>query len=181
MLGLMGGHRGAEDGPHPLPGHGRRPSRLRRLQTRVEHEVDTRSARVGVWFLRRTKGAVARPWHRRVLVLTTTGRRTGLERVVPLQYFPDGASMVVVAANSGLPSPPGWYFNLTADPDAEVEVDGRRQCVRAEVLSPEAAAAFWPRVLHAAPDYARYPRRTSRRIPLVRLVPGRGTDRGPEV
>jgi deazaflavin-dependent oxidoreductase (nitroreductase family) len=79
--------------------------------------------------------------------------------------------MIVVAANSGLPSPPGWYFNLTADPRARVEVGGRRLAVRAEELSAEEAAAFWPRVLQAAPDYARYPRRTSRPIPLLRLVP----------
>lgn len=79
--------------------------------------------------------------------------------------------MIVVAANSGLPSPPGWYFNLTAEPRALVEVGGRKLDVRAEELSADEAAAFWPRVLQVAPDYARYPRRTSRRIPLIRLVP----------
>jgi hypothetical protein len=50
-------------------------------------------------------------------------------------------------------------------------VMGRTLAVRAEQLSTEEAAAFWPRVLQAAPDYARYPRRTSRAIPLMRLVP----------
>jgi len=142
-----------------------------RLKTRLEHEVDTRSVGLGAWLLRRTKGRVARAWGRRVLVLTTTGRRSGRTRVVPLQYFPDGDRMVVVAANSGLPAPPGWYFNLTSTPVARVEVDGRSLRVRAEELSDAEAAAFWPRVLQAAPDYARYPRRTSRRIPMVRLVP----------
>jgi hypothetical protein len=63
------------------------------------------------------------------------------------------------------------YFNLTADPRAWVEIGGRRLAVRAEELPAEEAAAFWPRVLQVAPDYARYPRRTSRRIPLLRLVP----------
>ncbi|HEU4898843.1 MAG TPA: nitroreductase/quinone reductase family protein [Actinomycetota bacterium] len=142
-----------------------------RIRTRLEHEVDTRSARLGVGLLRLTKGRIARLWRRQVLVLTTRGRRSGRERTVPLQYFPDGENLIVVAANSGLPSPPGWYFNLTADPRARVEVGGRRLAVRAEELSAEEAAAFWPRVLRAAPDYARYPRRTSRRIPLLRLVP----------
>jgi deazaflavin-dependent oxidoreductase (nitroreductase family) len=142
-----------------------------RIKTRIEHLVDTRSARLGAGLLRLTRGRIARLWRRRVLVLTTRGRRSGKERTVPLQYFPDGEAMVVVAANSGLASPPGWYFNLTADPRAQVEIEGRRLAVRAEELSAEAAAAFWPRVLRAAPDYARYPRRTSRRIPLLRLVP----------
>jgi F420H(2)-dependent quinone reductase len=84
--------------------------------------------------------------------------------------------MIVVAANSGLPSPPGWYFNLRADPLVRVEVGDRTLQARAEELSAEEAAAFWPRVLQLAPDYARYPRRTGRRIPLIRLVPiGPGT------
>ena len=141
------------------------------IRTRLEHEVDTRSARLGVGLLRLTKGRIARLWRRQALVLTTRGRRSGKDRAVPLQYFPDGENMIVVAANSGLPSPPGWYFNLTANPRARVEVAGRTLAVRAEELSAEEAAAFWPHVLHAAPDYARYPRRTSRRIPLLRLVP----------
>jgi deazaflavin-dependent oxidoreductase (nitroreductase family) len=137
----------------PVPG-------VERIKTYIEHEVDASSARLGVWLLRRTKGRLAALWHRQALVLTTRGRRSGLLRVVPLQFFPDGDYMIVVATNSGLPAPPGWYFNLTADPRA-----------RAEELSADEAADFWPRVLEAAPDYARYPKRTSRRIPLIRLIP----------
>lgn len=90
---------------------------------------------------------------------------------MPLQFFPAGDQMVVVAANSGLSSPPGWYLNLTAHPSGPVEVLDRTLAVRAEELSAAEAAAFLPRVLEAAPDYARYPQRTSRRIPLVRLIP----------
>ena len=151
-------------GAQPLP-------RIERIKIRIEHEVDTRSVGVGAWLLRRTKGRVVRLWHRQALVLTTRGRKSGLDRTVPLQFFPDGESMIVVAANSGLPSPPGWYFNLTADPRARVEVAGRTLRVRAEELAVDEAAAFWPRVLDTAPDYAKYPKRTSRRIPLIRLVP----------
>jgi deazaflavin-dependent oxidoreductase (nitroreductase family) len=142
-----------------------------RLAMRVEHEVDTRSVGFAAWLYRLTRGRIARLWQRRVLLLTTRGRRSGRARTVPLQFFPDGDRMIVVAANSGLPSPPAWYFNLTAEPRARVEVMGRTLAVRAEELSEEEAAAFWPRVLQAAPDYARYPKRTSRRIPLMRLVP----------
>ncbi|GAA4288307.1 nitroreductase/quinone reductase family protein [Georgenia daeguensis] len=140
-------------------------------RTRLEHVVDTRSAGLAVWLLRRTRGRLARLWRRRALVLVTRGRRSGRSRAVPLQYFPDGGSMVVVAANSGLDRAPGWYHNLTAEPRAVVDVDGRRVRVRAEELSPAETEAFWPRVLSTAPDYARYPRRTTRRLPLVRLVP----------
>lgn len=142
-----------------------------RIKTRIEHEVDTRSIRLAAALIRLTKGRIARLWRRRVLLLTTRGRKSGKERTVPLQFFPDGEDMIVVAANSGLPAPPGWYFNLTANPLARVEAGGRTLRVRAEELSAEEAAAFWPRVLQIAPDYAKYPRRTSRDIPLVRLVP----------
>ena len=87
-----------------------------------------------------------------------------------LQFFPDGQDMVVVAANSGLPAHPGWYFNLKADPHADVEVEGATVHVRAEELSAEDAAALWPRVLQIAPDYGRYLKRTDRVIPLLRLT-----------
>lgn len=141
------------------------------IKTRIEHEVDTRSVRLAAALIRLTQGRVVRLWRRQALLLTTRGRKTGQERTVPLQFFPNGDDMIVVAANSGLPSPPGWYVNLTADPVARVEVGDRTLRVRAEELSAEAAAAFWPRVLQVAPDYAKYPRRTNRRIPLIRLVP----------
>jgi deazaflavin-dependent oxidoreductase (nitroreductase family) len=105
------------------------------------------------------------------LVLTTCGRKSGRVRSVPLQHFPDGQSIIVVAANGGLDRPPAWYLNLTASPVATVEVDGRIVQVRATELPEEQAEGFWPRVLGLAPDYERYPKRTSRRIPLVRLTP----------
>jgi hypothetical protein len=70
------------------------------LKTRYRHWADARSVRVAAWLLRRTNGRIMRPWHRRML-LTTCGRRSGLLRTVPLQYFPDDHGMVVVAANGG--------------------------------------------------------------------------------
>ena len=144
---------------------------LERLAARLEHAVDARSMGLAAWLYRRTRGRIARLWRRRVLLLTTRGRRTGRERTVPLQYFPDGDRMIVVAANGGLPSPPAWYFNLLADPRARVEVLDRTRPVRAEALSVDEAIAFWPRILAAAPDYGRYLRRTNRRLALLRLVP----------
>ena len=162
----------ATGGDRPLP-------LKERLKMRIEHEVDTRSVGLAAGLIRLTKGRLARLWRREVLLLSTRGRKSGLERTVPLQFFPDGEDMVVVAANSGLPSPPGWYFNLTADPSARVEVGGRTLQARAEELSAEEAASFWPRVLRVAPDYARYPRRTSRRIPMVRLVTVGAGDEAP--
>jgi deazaflavin-dependent oxidoreductase (nitroreductase family) len=155
-----------------------------RLRTRLEHWADARSVRFAAWLLRRTHGRVLRLWRRRVVLLTTRGRRSGRLRTVPLQYFPDGQDLVVAAANGGMPSRPGWYFNLKAHPDAQAEIfdgagdpgqrppgAGGKTAVRAEELPPGEAAAFWPRVLQVAPEYARYPERAGRVIPLMRLVP----------
>ena len=105
------------------------------LKTRIEHLVDARSVRFGAWLYRRTNGRLPHLWRRRALILTATGRRSGLPRAVIVQFFPDGQDMIVVAANSGLPTHPGWYFNLKAHPQARVEVEGRTLEVRAEELS----------------------------------------------
>ena len=153
--------------PSPTPRSRSAPGR----RTRFENFVDRHSVRVGAWLLRRTRGRIVRLWGRRALVLTTTGRRTGMPRTVVVQYFPDGRDFVVVAANSGMPTHPAWYLNLTAHPEARVEADGRQLTVRAREMTPEEAADWWPRVLAVAPDYARYRQRTGRRIPLLRLIP----------
>jgi deazaflavin-dependent oxidoreductase (nitroreductase family) len=140
-------------------------------RTRIEHEIDSRSVGFGVWLYRRTRGRITRLWHRRAIVLTTTGRRTGAPRTVLVQVFPDGSDLLVVAANSGLPRPPGWYFNLRAHPELVGELDGRRMRLRAELLSEEEAAERWGRiVLATAPDYEKYERRRGAVPPVFRLV-----------
>ena len=143
-----------------------------KARTRIEHEVDTRSVRFGVWLYRRTRGRIVRLWGRRAIVLTTTGRRSGKPRTVLVQVFQDGAELIVVAANSGLARPPGWYFNLRADPRVVAELDGRRMQLHAEQLSAPEAADRWTRVvLRTAPDYEKYVRRSGRVPPMFRLVP----------
>lgn len=146
-------------------------SALERVRLSIGRGLDKRLNFVGVWLYRRTGGGITRPWKVDALLLTTTGRRTGRERTVVLQFFPDQGAMIVAAASAGAISHPGWYFNLTAEPVARVQGDRRMIVVRAERLAAEEAAAFWPRLLRRAPDYARYLRATDRAIPLVRLVP----------
>ncbi|WP_257226394.1 nitroreductase family deazaflavin-dependent oxidoreductase [Rhodococcus opacus] len=112
-------------------------------KARIQHDLDARFGRFGVWLYRATRGRIARPWRRRVLVLTTRGRRTGLARSILLQYFPDGTDRIVVAANSGRPTHPAWYHNLTATPEATVEVDGQTVTVRAVELTDAQAKHWW--------------------------------------
>jgi len=146
-------------------------SRKERVGLFIHRGLDKRLSPLGVWVFRRTKGGIAKPWKVDVLLLTTRGRRSGRERTVVLQFFPDADAMIVAAANDGGVEHPGWYFNLKAEPVARVEVAGRRIPVRAEELPAEEAAAWWQRILDRAPSYERYARATSREIPILRLVP----------
>jgi deazaflavin-dependent oxidoreductase (nitroreductase family) len=106
-----------------------------------------------------------------VLLLTTTGRKTGKQRTTPLLYVEDGDRYVVVASAGGAPSHPAWYLNLRSSPAATVEVGGRRLAVSAETASPEARARLWPRVTQMWRPYDDYQAKTSREIPVVILSP----------
>jgi deazaflavin-dependent oxidoreductase (nitroreductase family) len=129
---------------------------------------------LGVWVMRRTRGAIGRRFHVDALVLTTVGRRSGRRRDVVLQYFPDGDAMIVAAASDGASKDPAWYLNLTSTATARVEVLGRTIDVRAERLPPDEATAWWQRIIARSPEYERYARATTRTIPVVRLVPVSG-------
>jgi deazaflavin-dependent oxidoreductase (nitroreductase family) len=142
-----------------------------RLRLSVGRQLDKRLTPLGIWLYRRTKGGITRPWKVNAFLLTTRGRRSGRERTVVLQYFPDGEAMVIAAANDGGPAHPGWYFNLSANPTAIVEVMGRTVAVRAEELPPAEAAAWRQRILLRSPSYEQYTRATTRIFPIVRLVP----------
>ncbi|MGZ3584472.1 MAG: nitroreductase/quinone reductase family protein [Ktedonobacterales bacterium] len=146
---------------------------LDKVDLYLEYELNKRLRRLGVGLYRLTQGRIARlagaPAD--VLVLTTHGRKSGLERTVMLQGFRDGADLVVVAANSGKPSHPDWFYNLKATPMAKIEIGNRISQVRAEEMSADETAIFWPRIVRIAPSYARFQNATSRPIPLMRLVP----------
>jgi deazaflavin-dependent oxidoreductase (nitroreductase family) len=148
-------------------------SRGERLKLAVHRWLDKHLGPLGVWVMRRSKGRVTRAWNVNALVLTTLGRKSGHKRSVVLQYFPDAEDMIVVAANDGGARHPGWYFNLSASPDAVVEVNGRRVRVHASELEFDEAAEWWRRILAVAPDYERYRRATSRPFPILRLLPTR--------
>lgn len=104
-----------------------------------------------------------------VLLLATTGRKTGTQRTVPLGYFEDGDAYVVVGSKGGAPQHPAWYLNLEAHPEVGVQVGSEQRQMRARRASPEEAERLWPRILALAPGYAKYRAKTSREIPLVLL------------
>jgi deazaflavin-dependent oxidoreductase (nitroreductase family) len=119
---------------------------------------------------RATGGRIgARVWDLPVVLLTTTGRRSGKKRTVPLCSFRDGDDIVVIASYGGLDQPPAWWLNLEANPQAEVQ-DGRtRRAVTARNADPEERARLWAEVTARAPGYREYERRTTREIPVVIL------------
>lgn len=106
------------------------------------------------------------------LLLRTTGRTTGVTRTVALMYLPDGDDLVVVASNGGADRQPGWYLNLVAHPEVEVQVGRRRRKAVARVASAEERTRLWP--LANANNHMRYDdyqRLTTRQIPVVVLTP----------
>ena len=104
-----------------------------------------------------------------VLLLTTTGRKSGKRRTTPLLYVEDGTRYVVVASVGGAPKHPAWYLNLQADPSATLEVQGRTLAVRAETASPEERARLWKALTAMYPTYDAYQAKTTREIPVVTL------------
>ncbi len=106
-----------------------------------------------------------------VLLLTTTGRKSGKERTVPLLYLTDGDDLVVVGSYGGGAQHPAWWRNLQANPEATVQVGRRTLRVRARGAGPEERARLWVRLVEMYPDYATYQRSTSREIPVIVLHP----------
>ena len=121
---------------------------------------------------RATRGWIGgRAGNLRMLLLTTRGRKSGLERTAPLVYFEDGERLVLVASNGGQARDPQWWTNLQTDPHARVELGGAPRRVRARLARPDERARLWPRVKRENPFYARYEKTTSREIPVVLLEP----------
>jgi deazaflavin-dependent oxidoreductase (nitroreductase family) len=112
-----------------------------------------------------------RIWGLSILLLTTTGRKTGKARTTPLCFFPDGEDLVVVASNGGMDWFPSWWLNLSHEPRATVQVGRRQRTVRAREATPEERARLWAEVTSIAPGYLKYQQRTQREIPLGILQP----------
>jgi deazaflavin-dependent oxidoreductase (nitroreductase family) len=105
------------------------------------------------------------------LLLTTTGRKSGTARYVPLLYLEHGGGYLTVGSRGGSPGHPEWYLNLTAHPDCEIRVGQLRTKARARVLTSAEREPVWRTVTAAYPVYARYQARTDREIPLILLEP----------
>jgi deazaflavin-dependent oxidoreductase (nitroreductase family) len=104
-----------------------------------------------------------------VLLLNTTGRKTGKKRTTVLTYNTDGEDILLVASNGGVPRHPVWYLNLEADPDVEIEMGPRTERRRARTATEEEKERLWPGIVETYGGYGRYQDRAQRDIPVVIL------------
>ena len=111
-----------------------------------------------------------------VLLLTTTGRRSGRPRTAALTYFRDGEDLVVIGSFGGSDLPPAWWLNLQRDPRASVLIGRTTSRMTARAATAEEHDRLWPLVTTTHPGYSHYQERTARPIPIVMLTP---EDAGP--
>ena len=104
------------------------------------------------------------------LLLTTTGRKSGTPRTVPLSYIRWQDKVVVVASNGGADRPPIWWLNLLADPRASIQIEGTTAKVRARAANAEEEQQIWPRLHEENFFYTRHLANTDRHIPVVILT-----------
>jgi deazaflavin-dependent oxidoreductase (nitroreductase family) len=104
-----------------------------------------------------------------VLLLTSTGAKSGERRTTPVMYLPDGERMVVFASKGGSPTNPAWYHNLRTNPAATVEVGPETVDVNAVITSGEERERLFNQQSELYPQFADYAQKTTREIPVVAL------------
>jgi deazaflavin-dependent oxidoreductase (nitroreductase family) len=104
-----------------------------------------------------------------ILILFTTGRKSGEERSHALIFREYAGDYLVVASKGGTDAPPAWFVNLEADPNVEVQIKGDRFRATARVAGPAEKPEMWASMVEAWPDYDEYQKKTSREIPVVVL------------
>ena len=107
-----------------------------------------------------------------ILLLSTTGRRTGRPRTWPLTYLPEAERLIVIASNGGQPTHPSWYLNLRASPHVSVQLGDRTRAMVAQRTEGDERARLWSHVVEEYPAYAEYQRKTDRQIPVIVLREG---------
>lgn len=132
-------------------------------------------SRFNTGLYRRTGGRVGAkfPGGAPVCLLTTTGRKSGEPRTMPLLYLRRGDDVVVVASKGGFPNHPQWYLNLLADPEVTIEIKRERLPMVARVADADEKAEIWPELVAMYSSFDTYQARTERDIPVVICSPRR--------
>jgi F420H(2)-dependent quinone reductase len=126
-----------------------------------------------VMFLYRASGGrvAARMQKAPIMLLTTTGSKSGKPRTNPVLFIVDGADLATVASAGGAEKNPSWFVNLMHTPEATVKIKRETRKVRARKASPDERARLWPRLAAAYTTYNDYAKKTKREIPVVILSP----------
>jgi F420H(2)-dependent quinone reductase len=125
-----------------------------------------------VWLYQRTNGKFGgKIQGLAVLLLTTTGRRTGKKRTTPLGYFEQDGYYVITASNAGSDSHPAWFYNLKSHPQVMLQIRDKQLTAIAEPANPTLRQQLWAELVKRAPGYGAYEKRTTREIPIVLLQP----------
>ena len=109
-----------------------------------------------------------------MVILHTTGAKSGRPHVSPLVYFPFEGQRYIMASKGGAPTHPAWYHNLVANPEVTIEIGDGTETATARVLGPDERAPVWSAVVAAMPNFGEYERSTTRTIPVVALDPPKG-------
>lgn len=111
------------------------------------------------------------------LLLETTGRKSGIQQILPLIYGMDGKNFVIIASKGGAPKHPAWFLNLESDPAVKFQVDDKKYSGKA-VLAPAAdRQRLYDMMAKIYPPYVEYQQKTDREIPVVLLQPAAEIDR----
>ena len=116
----------------------------------------------------RTHGGLVQGWASLIL-LTTTGAKTGQPRIAPLMRVDDGDRLLAVASKGGYPKHPEWYLNLLAHPEVTVEVGSEKFETTARILTGNEREQAFKRAAEVFPPYAEYQKKTEREIPVIAL------------
>ncbi len=126
--------------------------------------------RTAVWLYRRSGGKIGgKMFGAPVLLLTTTGRKSGRSWTVPLMYQTDGDRWVIIASNGGSARHPAWWLNLRSQPDASVQIGRQTYPVTAVETAGEDRERLWRRMADMYKGYDGYAQKTTREIPVVVL------------
>jgi deazaflavin-dependent oxidoreductase (nitroreductase family) len=104
-----------------------------------------------------------------ILILTTTGRKSGKERKNALLFREVPGGYAIVSSNAGASDHPNWHYNLVANPEVKVQIKGDKFNARAHVADSEEREKIWPKMVEVWPDYNEYAKKTDREIPIVVL------------
>lgn len=109
-----------------------------------------------------------------MVLLTTTGAKSGKQRTSPLVYFPDEGRIFVIASNGGAPTNPNWYYNIIENPVVTAEIGTETFRARVRILEGRERDRTYARATEATPRFGTYQQGTRRLIPVVELVPIQG-------